>query len=69
MHSYQNNPEKSYTEKKTMHEASGYSMFPYRSFDSTKVKLDCLHRQRLYQKFCEDLREHAMKIINYEKRK
>ena len=35
MHSYKNNPEKSYTEKKTTHKASGYSMFTHCSFDST----------------------------------
>ena len=40
IHSCQNNPEKSYIDKKTMHEASGYSMFTYCSFDSTKKKVD-----------------------------
>ena len=40
IHLCQNNPEKSYIDKKTMHEASGYSMFTYCSFDSTKKKVD-----------------------------
>ena len=40
MHLCQNNNEKSYTEKKTMHTPSGYSLFTNCSFDSTKNKLD-----------------------------
>ena len=40
MHSCQNNPEKSYTEK-TKHIPSGYSLFTNCSFDETKNKLDC----------------------------
>ena len=43
MHSYRNNPEKSYTEKKT---------------DSTKNKLDCYRQKECIEKFCKDLREH-----------
>ena len=33
MQSCQNNPEKSYTEQKTMHKASCYSVFTHCSFD------------------------------------
>ena len=36
MHSCQNNPEKSYTEKKTKHIPSGYSLFANCSFDEKK---------------------------------
>ena len=39
MHSCQNNPEKSYTEKKTMQKASGYSMFTHCSFVQQKTNL------------------------------
>ena len=35
-HSCQNNPEKSSTEKRTMHISSGYLLFTNCSFDSTK---------------------------------
>ena len=35
-HSCQNNLEKSYTEKKTKHTPSGYSLFTNCSFDATK---------------------------------
>ena len=36
MHSCQNNSEKSYTEKKTKHIPSGYSLFANCSFDEKK---------------------------------
>ena len=69
MYSCQNNPEKSYTEKKTKHKASGYSLFTNCLFDLTKNKLDFYKGEDCMERFCEDLREHAMKIINYEKKK
>ena len=65
MHLCQNNNEKSYTEKKTMHTPSGYSLFTNCSFDSTKNKLDCYSKKDCMEMFCK---EHAMKIINYEKK-
>ena len=36
IHLCQNNPEKSYTEKKTKHTPSGYSLFTNCSFDDGK---------------------------------
>ena len=68
MRSCQNNPEKSYTEKKTKHTPSGYLMFTHCSFDPTKNKLDFYKGEDCMEKFCKDLREHATKIINYEKK-
>ena len=41
MHPCQNNPERSYTEKKTRHTPNGYSLFTSCSFDATKNKLGC----------------------------
>ena len=67
MHSCQNNPEKSYTEKKTKYTPSGHSLFTNCSFDATKNKLNCYNGEDCMDKFCKDLGEHAMKIINYEK--
>ena len=32
-------------------------------------KLDCYKGKDCMERFCEDLREHAMKIINYEKKR
>ena len=67
MHSCQNNPEKSYTKKKTKHTPSDYSLFTNCSFDVTKNKLDCYKGKDCMESFCKDLREHAMEIIGYEK--
>ena len=64
----QNNLEKSYTEKETKHTPSGYSIFTSCSFNLTKNKLDCYKSEDCMEKFCKDLRKHAMKIINYEKK-
>ena len=70
MHSCQNRFEKSYTEKTTTkHKASGYLTFTRCLFDSTKNKLDCYKGEDFMESFCKDLTEHAMKIINYEKKK
>ena len=68
MHSYQNNPEKSYPEKKIKHTPSGYSLFTNNSFDETKNKLDYYKGEDCMERFCKDLRERAMKIINYEEK-
>ena len=68
-HSCQNNPEKSYTEKKAKHTPSGYSMFTYCSFDTTKNKLDCYRGKGCMKMFCKHLREHAMRIVNYGKKR
>ena len=51
-----NNPGKSSTTEINKHTPSGYSLFDY-----YRGK-DCM------KKFCKDLREHATKIINYEKK-
>ena len=69
MHSCQNNPKKSYTEKKIKHTPSGYSLFTNCAFDETKNKLDYYKGKNCMERFCKNLREHAMKIMNYEKKK
>ena len=62
-----NNPEKS-TTKINMHTPSGYSLFTNCSFHVTKNKLDCYRGKDCIERFCKDLKEHATKIINYEKK-
>ena len=47
----------------------GYSLFTNCSFDATKNELNCYKGEDCMEKFCKDLRDHAMKIINYEKKK
>ena len=68
MNTCHNNPEKSSTTKINKHTPSGYSLFTQGSFDTTKNKLDYYRGNNYTKKFCLDLREHATKIINYEKK-
>ena len=68
VNSCQNNLEGSYTDKKTKRTHSGYSLFTNCLFDATRNKIDCYRRKDCREKFCEDLREHAMKMISYEKK-
>ena len=63
-----NNPEKSSTTKINKHRPSGYSIFTHCSFDKSKNKLNYYRGEDCMTKFCKDLREHATKIINYEKK-
>ena len=53
-----NNPNESYTTKIIKHTPSGY-----------KKKLNYYRGKDCMKKFCKDLRIHATKIINYEKKK
>ena len=64
-----NNPEESSTAEINKHTPSGYSLFTHCSFDKTKNKLRYYRSEDCMKKFCLDLREHATKIINYEKKK
>ena len=45
------------------------TLFTHCSFDLTKNKLECYRGEDCMETFCEDLKEHATKIINYEKKK
>ena len=64
----QNNPEKSYTEKKAMHRPSGYSLVTCCSFDKSKNEQKYYRGKDCMKIFCKDLKHQAMKIINYEKK-
>ena len=68
MHSCQNGPEKSYTEKKSKQTPSGYSLLANCSFDAAKNKFDCYRGKDGIEKFCKDLREHSKRIVNHEKK-
>ena len=65
----QNNPQKSYTEKKAKHKPSGYSRVIYCSFDKSKTEWSHYRGKDCMEIFCKDLRDQPMKIINYEKKK
>ena len=62
-------PEESSTTEINKHTPSGYSLFTHCSFDKAKNKLDYYKGKDCMKKFCKGLREHAIKIINYEKKK
>ena len=64
-----NNPNKLSTTKINKHTPSGYSIFTHCSFDESKKKLDYYRGDDCMKKFCKDLRKHATKLINYEKKK
>ena len=63
-----NTLEESSTTKINKHTPSGYSIFTHCSFDKSKNKLNYYRGEDCMTKFCKDLREHARKIINYEKK-
>ena len=64
-----NNPNGSSTTKINKHTPSGYSRFTYCSFDKSKNKLNYYRGKDCMKKFSKDLREHATKIIDCEKKK
>ena len=63
-----NNPEKSSTTKINKHTPSDYSLFTHCSFDETKNMLNHDRIENCMKNICADLREHATKIVNYEKK-
>ena len=64
----QNNPEESYTEKKSIHESCGYSIDLVSSFDSKQDKNSFYRGKDCTKKFSKDLKKHAIKIINFEEK-
>ena len=64
-----NNPENSSTTKVSKHIPSGFSMSTISSFRSIENKHDVYRGKDCMRKFSEFLREHAMKIINFKKKK
>ena len=68
-HGYKSNPENSSTTKVNEHIPSGFPMTTISSFRSIKNSHDVYRDKNCMKKFCELLRKHAMKIINFKKRK
>ena len=64
-----NNPNESSTTKINKHTPSSYSIFTHCSFNKSKNKLNYYRGEDCMKKFSKDLREHASKIIDYEKKK
>ena len=63
------NPNESSTTKINKHTPLGYSIFTSCSFDESKNKLNYYRGRDCMKKSCKDLKEHATRIINYEKKK
>ena len=68
LQSIQNNPEKSYTEKKARYEPSGWSMFTRRSFDKRENKLNYYRGKDCIENLCKKIQESAMEIINHKEK-
>ena len=68
MQSCQNNVKNSNTDRKAMHEPSGWVMFTKCSFNKTENKLDYYRGIDCIKTLCEKLKVHALKIINYKEK-
>ena len=66
--SCQNNPEKSYTERKAKHETSGWVTIVKCSFDAKKGSHDYYRGIDCIEKLCKKLKDYAMETINYEEK-
>ena len=66
--SCQNNPDKSYTERKAIHEPCGYSLDLVSSFDVKENKHSFYRGKDCIKKFCKELKEICTKIVNYEQK-
>ena len=64
-----NNPEKSSATKINKHTPSGCSLFMQCSLDRTKSKLYYYRGKNCMKNFCLDLKKHATKITNHEKKR
>ena len=64
-----NNSENSSTTRVSEHILSGFSMSTISSFRSIENKHGVYKGKNCMKKFCEFLREHAMKIINFKRKK
>ena len=63
-----NDPEESSTTAVNKHTQSGYSIFTNCSFDERKNNLNYYRGNDCMKKFCKDLRKHATKRINCDKK-
>ena len=68
IHACDNNPEESPTAKISKHTAYGYFSFTCCSSDSSRIKQNFDREADCMKKFRVDLKRHAIKIINHEKK-
>ena len=68
MLSCQNDSNNTYTERKAMHEPSGWTILTNCLFDKAKSKLDYCRGIDCIKVLCEKFKDRALRIINYEKK-
>ena len=68
LQSFQNNLNKSYTEKKSMHEPSCHALHLISLFDLKENKHIFYRGGDCIKRFCSDLKEFGTKIINYKEK-
>ena len=66
--SYQNNYEKSYTERKAKYEPSDYSLSLICSFDATKNRHYFYRGKDCIENFCKKIKELGREMINYKEK-
>ena len=66
--SCQNNPNESYTERKAIHEPSGYSLNLICSFDSKLNKHNFYRGKDCIKTFCSNLKEFGTEIVIYKQK-
>ena len=64
----QNNPDLSSTTKINQHIPSGYSIYTSCSFDKSNNKLSYYRGEDCMRRFCKDLKNHAIEIIDCKKK-
>ena len=68
INTFQNNPDLLSTSKINQHVPSGYSIYTSCLFDTSNNKLSHYRGEDCMRRFCKDLRDHAMKIIDFKKK-
>ena len=63
-----NSPDLSSTTKINQHIPSGYSTYTSCSFDKSNNKLSYCRGEDCIRRFCKDLKDHAIKIIDFKKK-
>ena len=66
--SCQNNPNKSYTERKAIHKPCGYTLNLVCSFDSEQNEQSFYRGRDCIKRFCRKIKELGTRIVNYEKK-
>ena len=66
--SCQNNPNKSYTERKAIHEPCGYSLDLVSSFDLKENRHSFYRGKDCIKTFCKESKKICIKIVNYEQK-